>query len=100
VVADIPAIGFALGVLSPRDMALLWARIREIWRHPGVVAGGDSARGFASTAMQLAGQNRLPEALASVVRAKSAVRALVAREQGAVGPRYGHRHDKEGYGLA
>ncbi len=87
VVADIPAIAFALGVLSPRDMAFLWARIREVcWRHPGIVPGGDSACGFANTAMQLAGQKMLPEVLASVVRAMSAVRALVAYEQGAVGP--------------
>jgi methanol--5-hydroxybenzimidazolylcobamide Co-methyltransferase len=87
VVADIAGIAFALGVLSPRDMAFLWTRIREIcWRHPGVVPGGDSACGFANTAMQLAGQKMLPEVLAAVVRAMSAVRALVAYEQGAVGP--------------
>ncbi len=30
VIADMPAIAFALGVLAPRDMAWLWARIREI----------------------------------------------------------------------
>jgi methanol--5-hydroxybenzimidazolylcobamide Co-methyltransferase len=87
VVADIPGIAFALGVLSPRDMAYLWERIREIcWRNPGVVPGGDSACGFANTAMQLAGQKMLPEVLAAVVRAMSAARALVAFEQGAVGP--------------
>ncbi len=87
VVADMPAIAFALGVLSPRDMAYLWARIREICDdHPGVVPGGDSACGFANTAMQLAGQKMLPEVLAAVVRAMSAARALSAFEQGAVGP--------------
>ncbi len=87
VVADIPAIAFALGVLAPRDMAWLWARIREICENrPGVVAGGDSACGFANTAMQLAGQKMLPEVLAAVVRAMSAARALVAFEQGAAGP--------------
>jgi methanol--5-hydroxybenzimidazolylcobamide Co-methyltransferase len=87
VVADIPAIAFALGVLAPRDMAWLWARIGEICdRRPGVVSGGDSACGFANTAMQLAGQKMLPEVLAAVVRAMSAARALVAFEQGALGP--------------
>lgn len=87
VVADIPAIAFALGVLSPRDMAYLWGRIREICEdHPGVVAGGNSACEFANTAMQLAGQKMLPEVLAAVVRAMSAARALSAFEQGAVGP--------------
>ncbi len=87
VVADIPAIAFALGVLAPRDMAWRWARIREVCeRRPGVVPGGDSACGFANTAMQLAGQKMLPEVLAAVVRAMSAARALVAFEQGALGP--------------
>ena len=48
--------------------------IREVClRHPGVVPGGDSACGFANTAMQLAGQKMLPEVLAAVVRAMSAV---------------------------
>lgn len=84
---DIPGIVFALGVLCPRDMAYLWRRISEVCAlHPGVVPGGDSACGFANTAMQLAGGKMLPEVLAAVVRAMSAVRALVAFEQGAVGP--------------
>jgi len=54
--------------------------------NPGVVSGGDSACGFANTAMQLAHQKMLPEVLAAVVRAMSAVRSLAAFEQGAVGP--------------
>jgi methanol--5-hydroxybenzimidazolylcobamide Co-methyltransferase len=84
---DIPGIVLGLGVLAPRDMVWLWAQIREICdRHPGVVPGGDSACGFANTAMQLAGQRMLPEVLAAVVRAMSTARALVAFEQGAVGP--------------
>jgi methanol--5-hydroxybenzimidazolylcobamide Co-methyltransferase len=87
VFADIPAIAFALGVLAPRDMAWLWAQIRKICQdRPGVIPGGDTACGFANTAMQLAGQRMLPEVLAAVVRAMSAVRSLVAFEQGAVGP--------------
>ena len=84
---DFPGIVFALGVLAPRDMAWLWSQIRTICdAHPGVVCGGDSACGFANTAMQLAHQKMLPEVLAAVVRAMSAVRSLVAFEQGAVGP--------------
>jgi methanol--5-hydroxybenzimidazolylcobamide Co-methyltransferase len=51
-----------------------------------VIPGGDSACGFANTAMQLAHQKMLPEVLAAVVRAMSAVRSLAAFEQGAVGP--------------
>ena len=87
VAGDVAAIAFALGVLAPRDMAWLWARICEICEdHPGVIPGGDTACGFANTAMQLAGQKMLPEVLAAVVRAMSAARAIVAFEQGAVGP--------------
>jgi methanol--5-hydroxybenzimidazolylcobamide Co-methyltransferase len=68
-------------------MSWLWAQISEICAaHPGVVSGGDSACGFANTAMQLAHQKMLPEVLAAVVRAMSAVRSLCAFEQGAVGP--------------
>jgi len=84
---DFPGIVFALGVLAPRDMSWLWAEINDICiAHPGVVPGGDSACGFANTAMQLAHQKMLPEVLAAVVRAMAAVRSLAAFEQGAVGP--------------
>jgi methanol--5-hydroxybenzimidazolylcobamide Co-methyltransferase len=84
---DFPGIVFALGVLAPRDMSWLWRQIGDVCdAHPGVVSGGDSACGFANTAMQLAHQKMLPEVLAAVVRAMSAVRSLAAFEQGAVGP--------------
>jgi methanol--5-hydroxybenzimidazolylcobamide Co-methyltransferase len=84
---DFPGIVFALGVLAPRDMAWLWGQIGEICAAaPGVISGGDSACGFANTAMQLAHQKMLPEVLAAVVRAMSVVRSLAAFEQGAVGP--------------
>jgi methanol--5-hydroxybenzimidazolylcobamide Co-methyltransferase len=84
---DFAGIVFALGVLAPRDMAWLWGRIQGICAaHPGVVCGGDSACGFANTAMQLAHQKMLPEVRAAVVRAMSAVRSLAAFEQGAQGP--------------
>jgi methanol--5-hydroxybenzimidazolylcobamide Co-methyltransferase len=84
---DFPGIVFALGVLAPRDMTWLWGQIVSVCSaHTGVVAGGDSACGFANTAMQLAHQKMLPEVLAAVVRAMSAVRSLAAFEQGAIGP--------------
>ena len=54
-----------------------------------MVPGGDTACGFANTAMQLAGGlkgHMLPHSLAAVVRAMSAVRSLVAYEAGALGP--------------
>lgn len=84
---DIRGMVFALGVLAARDMGWLWDRISEICAsRPGVVVGGDSACGFANTAMQLAHQRLLPETLAAVVRAMGAARSLIAFEHGAVGP--------------
>ena len=84
---DFSGIVFALGVLAPRDMSWLWEQIGEICAaHPGTISGADSACGFANTAMQLAHQKMLPEVLAAVVRAMSAVRSLAAFEQGAQGP--------------
>ncbi|MGP8247447.1 MAG: methyltransferase MtaB domain-containing protein [Bryobacteraceae bacterium] len=85
--ADMRAIVFALGVLAPRDTAWLWGRISAMCASGGhAIAGGDTACGFANTAMQLAHQKMLPEVLAAVVRAMSAVRSLAAFEHGAVGP--------------
>lgn len=83
---DVPGILFSLGVLAPRDMAWLWREVVGFCEGTRAVPGGDSACGFANTAMQLAHQKMLPEVLAAVVRAASAVRSLVAFEQGAVGP--------------
>ena len=83
---DIEGVIFALGVLASRDMEFLWERIIATCSKHKVVPGGDSACGFANTAMQLAGQGMLPEVLASVVRAASSVRSLVAYECGAYGP--------------
>jgi methanol--5-hydroxybenzimidazolylcobamide Co-methyltransferase len=83
---DVRGAMFALGVLAPRDMEWLWNSIVGIAKRHTVVAGADSACGFANTAMQLAGQGMLPEVLAAVIRAASVVRSLVAYECGAVGP--------------
>ncbi len=83
---DLRGILFALGVLAPRDMEFLWDEIVRICDEHRVVPGGDSACGFANTAMQLASQNMVPEVLASVIRAASSVRSLVAVERGAIGP--------------
>ncbi|MCX6132263.1 MAG: hypothetical protein NTU47_00505 [Ignavibacteriales bacterium] len=83
---DVEGIIFALGVLAPRDMEFLWKKIVAVCSAHNVVAGGDSACGFANTAMQLSSQGMLPEVLATVVRAASAVRSLVAYECGAQGP--------------
>jgi methanol--5-hydroxybenzimidazolylcobamide Co-methyltransferase len=83
---DVRGTLFALGVLAPRDMEWLWTRIVDIAERHAIVPGADSACGFANTAMQLAGQGMLPEVLAAVLRAASAVRSLIAYRCGAVGP--------------
>jgi methanol--5-hydroxybenzimidazolylcobamide Co-methyltransferase len=83
---DLEGIVLALGVLGPRDMAWLWDEIVSLSQSRSVVPGGDTACGFANTAMQLAHQKLLPETLAAVVRVMGAARSLVAFEHGAVGP--------------
>jgi methanol--5-hydroxybenzimidazolylcobamide Co-methyltransferase len=81
---DITRIVLGLGILAPRDVRWLWENIVSMCEH--TVPGGDTACGFANTAMQLAHQKMLPEVLAAVVRAMSAVRSLAAYEAGARGP--------------
>jgi methanol--5-hydroxybenzimidazolylcobamide Co-methyltransferase len=83
---SIPGLLFSLGVLAPRDMHFLWKEITNIAKETNVVPAGDSACGLANTAMMLADRNYIPEVLAAVVRAMSAVRSLVAFEEGAIGP--------------
>lgn len=83
---DLTALCVALGSLASRDMAWLWDQITAIASQYGIIAGGDSACGFANTAMQLAGQGMLPSVLAAVDRAATGPRTLVAHEHGAVGP--------------
>jgi methanol--5-hydroxybenzimidazolylcobamide Co-methyltransferase len=84
--ADLRRIVFALGVLAPRDMEFLWDRMVEVCRQSGVVPSGDSACGFANTAMVLAEQRMIPRVLAAVVRVAAVPRSLVALRRGAVGP--------------
>jgi methanol--5-hydroxybenzimidazolylcobamide Co-methyltransferase len=86
VYGDLAGIVYALGVLAPRDMEWLWGELVSAATAEGTIAGGDSACGFANTAMQLANQKMLPEVLAAVVRAMTAPRSLVAYECGATGP--------------
>ncbi|MEW6510929.1 MAG: methyltransferase MtaB domain-containing protein [Bacteroidota bacterium] len=83
---DVHGVLFALGVLAPRDMEFLWTAIVATCAKHRIVPGGDSACGFANTAMQLASQGMLPEVFAAVIRAASAPRSLVAFACGAVGP--------------
>ena len=77
---------FSLAVLGVRDMQFLWEKIVDIAGRTGRIAGGDTACGFGNTAMVLAEQKYIPRVFATVVRAVTIVRTLVALEQGARGP--------------
>jgi len=83
---DLPQLIFALCVLGARDMQFLWTQLRTIAEKHGARCAGDTACGFANTAMVLAEKRMIPKVFAAVVRAVSAVRSLVAFECGAVGP--------------
>lgn len=83
---DIRGVIFALCVLGVRDMRFLWTELDRIARKHGVHCAGDTACGFANTAMVMAEQRMIPRVFAAVVRAVSAVRTLVCYECGAVGP--------------
>jgi methanol--5-hydroxybenzimidazolylcobamide Co-methyltransferase len=84
--ADLPALVFALGVLAARDMKFLWGEMTAVCKATHILASGDSACGFANTAMVLAEQKLIPRVLAAVVRVASVPRSLIAYEMGAVGP--------------
>lgn len=86
VAGDLPMAVLALGVLAPRDMAFLWDAIVEIAGRHDCVPSGDSACGFANTAMVLADMRHIPRVWAATIRVMSVVRSLVAFERGAIGP--------------
>ena len=84
--ADIRKAIFAMGVLGCRDMEYLWGNLVKLSDANGCFAAGDSACGFANTAMVLAEKGFIPHVFAAVMRVVAVPRALVAFEQGAVGP--------------
>jgi methanol--5-hydroxybenzimidazolylcobamide Co-methyltransferase len=83
---DIRQVVFALSVLGVRDMKMLWSNIVAIAKKNSRLAGGDTACGFGNTAMVLAEKGFIPKIFAATVRVISAVRTLVAIEEGATGP--------------
>jgi len=83
---DMRAAMFALTVLGVRDMQFLWKNIVQIAKETGKLAGGDTACGFANTAMVLAEKKYIPRVFAAIDRVVSVVRTLPAYEAGAVGP--------------
>jgi methanol--5-hydroxybenzimidazolylcobamide Co-methyltransferase len=84
--ADLMQAIFALGVLGARDMDFLWRKIVGIAETNGSIAAGDSACGFANTAMVLAEKGMIPGVFASVIRVATVGRAMVAFDVGAKGP--------------
>ncbi len=83
---DIKTTMFALSVLGVRDMQFLWEKITQLADKHGKIAAGDSACGFANTAMVLAEKKYIPKVFAALVRVISVVRSIVAMEEGAIGP--------------
>jgi methanol---5-hydroxybenzimidazolylcobamide Co-methyltransferase len=83
---DIKGMVFAMAVLGVRDMQFLWKKIVAVANKHGKIAAGDSACGFANTAMVLAEKKYIPKVFATLVRVISVVRSIVAMEEGAVGP--------------
>ena len=83
---DIKQEFFALTVLGVRDMKMLWKNIVAIAKKHNRIAGGDTACGFANTAMVLAEKKYIPKIFATMVRVISVVRTIVAHEEGATGP--------------
>jgi methanol--5-hydroxybenzimidazolylcobamide Co-methyltransferase len=83
---DIKTLVFALAVLGVRDMRFLWRKMVDVAGRQGKIAAGDSACGFANTAMVLAEKRYIPRVFAALVRVISVVRSIVAVEEGAVGP--------------
>lgn len=83
---DIEKSIFALSVLGCKDMEKLWTEIVSIANKTGTIAAGDTACGFANTAMVLADKNYIPRVFSAAIRVITAVRSLVAIECGAKGP--------------
>ena len=84
--ADLRGVVFALGVLGCRDMRYLWDVIVERCRTTDVIPAGDTACGFANTAMVLAEKGMIPRVFAAMVRVAAVPRSLAAFTAGAIGP--------------
>lgn len=84
--ADLSAIIFSLGVLASSDMQFLWKEIVKIANKHNKIPAGDTACGFANTAMILADKGLIPKVLAAAVRTATIPRSLQAYRAGAIGP--------------
>ncbi len=83
---DIKKFIFSQAVLGVRDIKMLWGKIVSIATKTGKIPGGDTACGFANTAMILADRKYIPKIFAAIARIATVVRTLAAVEAGATGP--------------
>jgi methanol--5-hydroxybenzimidazolylcobamide Co-methyltransferase len=83
---DIKKFIFSQAVLGVRDIKMLWGKIVRIAANTGKIPGGDTACGFANTAMILAERKYIPKIFAAIARIATVVRTLAAVEVGATGP--------------
>jgi methanol--5-hydroxybenzimidazolylcobamide Co-methyltransferase len=83
---DIKKFIFSQAVLGVRDIKMLWEKIVRIAANTGKIPGGDTACGFANTAMILAERKYIPKIFAAIARIATVVRTLAAIEVGATGP--------------
>jgi len=83
---DIAKCILAQGVLGARDMDKIWTEIVKIADATGAVPAGDTACGFANTAMVLACQGYIPRIFGAACRVIACCRNLEAIEAGARGP--------------
>ncbi len=84
---DLQGILFAVAVLAPRDVRLLWKEI--VARAHGAIPAGDTACALANSSMVLAGGlsgRKISPVRAATIRAMCAVRTLACYEEGAKGP--------------
>ncbi len=84
---DLSGILFAVGVLAPRDVRLLWREI--VANSSRAIPAGDTACAIANSSMVLAGGisgRKISHTLSAVIRAMCAVRTLACYEEGARGP--------------
>jgi len=76
----------ALSVLGAPDVFKVWSEIVRIAEANGCTAAGDTACGFANTALALAEKDYIPRVFAAAVRVMCAARNISAYEAGAKGP--------------
>lgn len=83
--SDIVKSIYALSVLGCPDMEKLWTPVVGIAKKYGCYPGGDTACGFANTALALAEEGYIPRVFSALVRVLASIRSTVAVECGCTG---------------